>query len=883
MSYENLDQMTINDNEYEELCLKYGKARVDREIELELESKEDAFNRYMSNRNKALKEGSLGTMGASKVLISEAIPVFAKELDKWFDRANSGKCGKRHIMASLIKDLTSEEIAFITLRTTIENSLGPISLNALGTRVGEAIEDEVRYKTVVNFLAQDNKKELAQFKQGLDKRIAMQFKRRYVIAKENLLADEKRLAKWNKWSGTNRANIGITLIELLIVSTGIASLEKHLTKSGNVAYNVSIDPDIINYIEHQDKETATLLFNHRPMVIPPRPWTSPFDGGYLINLKKPIQLVRIKRNACEDLYSEVEMPNVYKAVNAIQATAWRINRRVLDVANEICSWKHIPEALDMPTAEPKEPPIRPAEADYDKEVHEQWKRQMVHYYQEDNSRKSKRILVNGLLAISNDYKEDPEIYFPHNLDFRGRVYPLTKLSPQCNDFGKSLIEFANGVPLGTNGHTWLALQGGNTYGLDKKPFEDRIAWVYSNAETIISIAENPLEDLRWCEADSPWEFLAFCFEWNDYLKEGDSFVSHLPIAFDGSCSGLQHFSAMLRDEVGGEAVNLVPDDKVHDIYNIVANKVKDMLKHDLNEGTSDEMMTGEDGGDYLKKGTKSLAKEWLDLGITRKVTKRPTMTLCYGASKFGFADQILEDTIYPALSKNPIAFSKPSQSARYMAGLIWESLKGVVVKAVEAMDWLQTASGLLAKDTDINGNNLPTFWVTPAGFPVRQEYKKYKVSRIETFITGSINVKDLSAGNETSDTLKEGSKITASYQNELDAIDTRKQKNGIAPNFVHSMDASHLMLTVCSCVDKGVDSFAMIHDSSGAPAGHGDIMFTTVREVFVNTYSENDVLQDLHDHVENLLSPNKVELLPEVPNKGSLDLEVVKKSMYAFS
>lgn len=878
MSLDNLDKMTINENEYDDLCLRYGKARVDREIDLELESKEDAFNRYMSNRNKAIREGTLGAMGATKILISEAIPVFSKYLDKWFAKVNSGKCGKRHVMASLINDLTSEEIAFITLRVTLENSMGMISLSNLGSKIGEAIEDEVRYKMVVNSL---DKKELGQFQSGLNKRVALQFKRRYVLAKESLLADEKRLAKWNKWSATNRANIGITLAEMLIVSTGIASLEKHLTKAGNVSYNISVDPDIVNYIEHQDTETATLLFTNRPMVIPPKPWTSPFDGGYLINLKRPIQLVRVKSKDCRDIYSEVDMPNVYKAVNAIQATAWRINQRVLEVANALCSWSHIPESLDMPTAEPAEPPMRPAEADDNEEAHKEWKRQMVHYYQEDNARKSKRILVNGLLAIANDYKEDPEIYFPHNLDFRGRVYPLTRLSPQCNDFGKALIEFAHGVPLGTNGHTWLALQGGNTYGLDKKPFEDRIAWVYENAEMIVNIAENPLEDLRWCEADSPWEFLAFCFEWNDYLKTGESYVSHLPIAFDGSCSGLQHFSAMLRDEVGGEAVNLVPDDKVHDIYNIVAEKVKELLKRDLAEGTIDEMVEGEDGT-YLKKGTKSMAREWLDLGITRKVTKRPTMTLCYGASKFGFADQILEDTIYPALSKNPIAFSKPSQSARYMAGLIWEALKGVVVKAVEAMDWLQTASGLLAQDKDIHGNNLPTFWVTPAGFPVRQQYKKFSVSRIKTFVTGNIVVKDLS-GNEENEVIKEGTSIRSHFNKETNEIDSRKQKQGIAPNYVHSMDASHLMLTVCSCVDNGVESFAMIHDSYGAPAGHGDIMFTTVREVFVNTYSENDVLQDLHDHIENLLSPKKAEKLPTTPKKGNLNLELVKESMYAFS
>jgi DNA-directed RNA polymerase len=38
----------------------------------------------------------------------------------------------------------------------------------------------------------------------------------------------------------------------------------------------------------------------------------------------------------------------------------------------------------------------------------------------------------------------------------------------------------------------------------------------------------------------------------------EEFVSHLPVAFDGSCNGLQNYSMMLRDEVGGAATNLVP-------------------------------------------------------------------------------------------------------------------------------------------------------------------------------------------------------------------------------------------------------------------------------------------------------------------------------------
>lgn len=875
--YENTDKFSIDENSYDDMCLKYGKYRVDREIDLELESKDNAYNAFMSKRNKAISDNNLANIGTTKVLLSETIPAMVKGLDAWFAKVNNGKCGKRHRAASLANTLKSEEIAFIVSKTILSNTMYRIGLTNLSVKIGEAIEDEVRFNTI---LASMSPKEVQSFKVGMNKRIAFQFRKRYAIQKEKHLADEGRVQLWNKWSQSDKFNVGMKMVELFALSTNLVHIVKVFV-NGNIKYFAELDTDVAKYVEYQDTYLADLMMEHRPMIIPPKPWTNLFDGGYYINLKKPLQLVRMSAKDCDALYSDVDMPTVYKAVNAIQNTAWHINNRVLEVANAVCSWEHIPEALEMPTANPAEPPVRPIEADTNKDVQREWRQAMTSYYQEDNKRKAKRILVNCILKLANDFKDDEAIYFPHNLDFRGRVYPVTLIHPQGNDFMKSMLEFSEGVELGKDGHTWLAFQGANMWGLDKKPIEERIAWVYENSDMIISIAEKPLDNLQWTEADSPWEFLAFCFEWNDYLKIGESFKSKLAVAFDGSCSGLQHFSAMLRDEVGGEAVNLKPDDHVHDIYGIVAEKVKELLKKDMQEGTDDTIEATEDGSSYLKKGTKSLAKEWLDHGVSRSVTKRPTMTLCYGASKFGFADQILEDTVYPALAHNPLSFSKPSQASRYMAGLIWDSLKGVVVKAVEAMEWLQTASGLLAKDKNIEGKNLPTTWITPAGFPVKQKYPKVRVKRLNTVLSGSIKIFDTTSGSTEEAT--DGSVLRLAFAEPTDEIDSRKQKQGIAPNFVHSMDASHLMLTVCACVDKGVNAFAMIHDSYGVPAGHGSIMFTTVREVFVSTYTENDVLQDLHDHICNLLSPKMLKDLPEVPTKGDLDLDCAKESMYAFS
>lgn len=73
---------------------------------------------------------------------------------------------------------------------------------------------------------------------------------------------------------------------------------------------------------------------------------------------------------------------------------------------------------------------------------------MVIYFQRDNKRKSKRYAVNAQLALADIYKDYERIYFPHNLDFRGRVYPLPLLNPQGTDFCKSLLEFADDCSFG---------------------------------------------------------------------------------------------------------------------------------------------------------------------------------------------------------------------------------------------------------------------------------------------------------------------------------------------------------------------------------------------------------------------------------------------------
>ena len=92
-------------------------------------------------------------------------------------------------------------------------------------------------------------------------------------------------------------------------------------------------------------------------------------------------------------------------------------------------------------------------------------------------------------------------------------------------------------------------------------------------------------------------------------------------------------------------------------------------------------------------------------------------------------------------------------------------------------------------------------------------------------------------------------------------LDRRRQTLGISPNFVHSCDASHMMLTTCLAAENGIESFAMIHDSYGTHAGQAAILAAALRQAFVDQYS-GDVLADFRQQLVEQLPPEAAEKLP---------------------
>ncbi len=109
-------------------------------------------------------------------------------------------------------------------------------------------------------------------------------------------------------------------------------------------------------------------------------------------------------------------------------------------------------------------------------------------------------------------------------------------------------------------------------------------------------------------------------------------------------------------------------------------------------------------------------------------------------------------------------------------------------------------------------------------------------------------------------------------------INPYKQSNGVAPNFVHSMDASHLMKTVLRGSAQKLQNWAVIHDSYGTHASDTPVLASALREAFCSLYAKNDVLLQWKTEIEKRTGVQ----LPPLPEKGDLDIMEVRNAPYFF-
>ena len=866
----------------------YGQDLAVKQLQLEHEAYTEGERRFIKNLERQTERGELADNQVAKPLMQTLVPKITQAVKEWHEGPDGKLSTSRPSVAftmlsteeKAVKDrslrISCESAAVIILKVILSKLVKPegIPITPMASAIGRTLEDEIRFGRIRDQEKEHFKKAIAE---NLNKRAGVSYKKAYMQAVETSMLEQGQLEDaWGTWSPTEAVHVGIKMLEIVIQSTQLVELKRY------GAGNAAADVEMVHLSDFWVKKMAQRGFSlagiapvYQPCVVPPKPWTGVVGGGYWAKGRRPLPLIRLGSKSAVARYEDVYMPEVYDAVNIIQSTPWKVNKKVLDVVNMVEKLNNTP-IDDIPQMEPLKPEEYAGETEEELKA---WKKAAAGIYRREKARQSRRLSLSFIVSQANKFSQFKAIWFPYNMDWRGRVYAVPMFNPQGNDMQKGLLTLAVGKPIGADGFKWLKVHGANCAGVDKVTFEERIKWVEDNHDNIMAAAKAPMDSIEWWgKLDSPFCFLAFCFEYAGVMHHGLSYSCSLPIAFDGSCSGIQHFSAMLRDHIGGHAVNLTPSGKVQDIYRIVSDRIEEELKVLLVNGTDNEMVTHEDKKtgeitERLKLGTRELARQWLTYGMSRKVTKRSVMTLAYGSKEYGFADQVYEDIVMPAIDSGSGAmFTEPSQASRFMAKMIWEAVSVTVVAAVDAMKWLQGAAKLLAaevkdkKTGEILKPCLPVHWVTPDGFPVWQEYRKKDTTRLNLMFLGSFNLQP---------TVNKGTKKE---------LDKHKQESGISPNFVHSQDGSHLRKTVVHTHRKyGVMSFAVIHDSFGTIPADAEYLFSGVRETMVETYRDNDVLLDFYEQFEYQLHESQRDKLPELPKKGKLNIEDILSSDFAFA
>ncbi|KAK0721711.1 hypothetical protein B0T26DRAFT_700101 [Lasiosphaeria miniovina] len=581
------------------------------------------------------------------------------------------------------------------------------------------------------------------------------------------------------------------------------------------------------------------LARQLPMVCEPEPWSKFAKGGYL---EFPIPVVRVKFGERDQkVYAQAaiargDMSQVLKGLDVLGRTAWKINRPVLDVMLEV--WNSGKGLADIPPLYPNIPIPPEPDSGGDPTARNAWMKAVRFAENQKSGLHSERCFMNLQLEIARAFR-DQTFYFPHNIDFRGRAYPVP---PYLNHMGadhvRGLLRFAKAKSLGEDGLRWLKIHLANVFGFDKFSLVEREKFAQDNLESILDSARNPLDGKRWwLEAEDPWQCLAACIEFAEALKLPDptKFESVLPVHQDGTCNGLQHYAALGGDVWGAQQVNLVPGEKPADVYSAVADLVRESIAQDL-------------------KGGHPFAPVLHDK-ITRKVVKQTVMTNVYGVTIMGAKKQVLRqlDSLHPRLAEE--SGHQTVHLAAYIAAKIFKALSTMFGGAHEIQHWLgetgsrvcravmpeQLAKLIAAEDLASQNAVLPKgrrgrpksakkesateilqqfqstlIWTTPLRMPVIQPYRTTSVRKIKTCLQD----------------------LAVSAPNSSDPVNRRKQLQGFPPNFIHSLDASHMLLSAIEC-DKLGHTFAAVHDSFWTHASDVDSMNTVIRDTFIRIHSDD--------------------------------------------
>ena len=800
-----------------------------RQLELEQAYTDRSVALGIQAMQTAIDEGRLADTGPGRKLVATACTLVAEALTLQLQNRMAGMGGKYQ---ALMRNVDPYVMAVIGLRTCLSAAA---QFHKGGQQLGRVVD---------TFVAIGEAVEAESVIASLDELHPVYLKRTTEYLKSTRTANTHHrvrtyLAAGDNvglphvgWSTEERTGVG-KYVCTAVFETGLFEWADLILRNGKYTTKVVAPTEPLRDVLHEAVNYAKAIVKRPPMLVPPKPWTADDAGGYLtewMRIRAP--RIHLGSRITEDhrawLTENLKKADALReAANKAQSTPYRVNAAVANLLRRAIQEGGV---MGLPSRNPPPKPEFPHQEGWDKDqaspleldAFAAWKERMRGYYTAETLRTGR--LYAAAFAAQELLKFVGEtLYFPTFLDWRGRLYFSPDLNPQSHDFVKAGLEFAEGVPLGERGLFWLKVHVATCAGFDKHDFPLRAQWTDDNMELIRHFISDPINTPA-PDPDQCWVFYAGCRALLEALALPDprQYVCHIPCAMDATCSGLQHWSAILRDPEGGRFTNLTDaqGDRKEDIYAEVARKA---------------MQTA-----CMRSEPFPVRSFWEHLGISRSMAKRPTMTYVYGAKLIGAADYVFSEL--PAEHAKPIVDEQGEllYGVQYLAMAGAKALRSGVAETVPA-----AARGMAYLQQLIRMNDTPVRWVAPTGMPIWMVYNQQKDKRL------SINSMGITA---------------VLYRAPTKLYDRIAATNGISPNFIHSYDAAHMHMTL----NAFPGDLIPIHDSFAVHMANVDELHRVARSAFLRLYLDSNPL-------DTIQADNYPE---EKPQKGSLRIQDVLDSRF---
>ena len=699
---------------------------IQRQVELETKQVELGINKLRKQTRKLEEQSYASASVYGNSIVDELMPRLVQHLTETEHRIKTRRNGAMYKEIAMFLDcISKEEACLIALKVFIDKVFSRKKKDNVVAAVLDSIGTAVEHECQIQYY-KNEKPQL--FKSIVDRywHDSMGTNQKLVTTR-TLWNRQEDTTPWATWPRVTRIKIGQWYVDAICSVTGWFVVER-LPKSNNI-----FKPSEEFYAYQEEIFRLAELFCplKLPMLTEPNEWGMDGQmGGYYSNrLTKNCQFIRRQSND-----SRIRGQTPVEFLNRIQRTPYRVNQFIAGVADilweqgiEVGKFKPIKEVRVVP---------KPFDIATNDEARKEYCRRRAEVENAHRSYLKRTVRTRITLETLKMFRDEEKFYIPWSFDYRGRAYPIPSfLTPQCTDFGKSLLQFYEGGFITPESEDWLAFQVATTYGLDKSPMQERLQWAKDNLDLIHAVAQDPIGNLsEWEVADEPFQFLAACEEYDACLIECSRHFTHLPVAVDATCSGIQILAGLARDKSAAQLVNVTPSEGVQDAYAVIADASRPNIP-------------------------KELHSIW-----GRKEVKRCVMTLPYNAKPHSNRQYIREALKEHDVHIEPDVLTEVVQAVR-------EAMHRKVPGPMAVMAWIEkeVANAFKRGVQELE-------WVTPSGFIVHQKLNKVNTKKINTILYG------------------QRCQIVVGEMGE--DPDVRHHKNATSPNLIHSLDASLLHLTV---------------------------------------------------------------------------------------